>query len=43
MDVNIISLRLSDNNYIHVIYKRPQNPSNYAPTLEAAMTAQGIV
>lgn len=37
------SLKLSDNNSIHVIYKRPQNPSKYALTLEAAMTAQGIV
>ena len=37
------SLKMSDNNSIHVIYKRPQNPSKYAITLEAAMTAQGIV
>lgn len=37
------SLKLSDNRYIHVIYKRPQNPRKYAPALEAAMTAQGIV
>ena len=28
---------------INTEYKRPQNPSKYAPTLEAAMTAQGIV
>ena len=34
---------MSDNNSIHVIYKRPQNPSNYTVTLEEAMTAQGIV
>lgn len=31
------------NHSIHVIYNRPQNPSKSADTLEAAMTAQGIV
>lgn len=28
---------------MHVIYKRPQNPSKSADTLETAMNAQGIV
>ena len=37
------SLKLFDNLSIHVIYKRPQNPSKSADTLEDAMTAQGIV
>lgn len=37
------SLKLFDNHSIHVIYKRPQNPSKSADTLEDAMTAQGIV
>ena len=41
--INDIYLKLSDNQYIHVIYKRPQNPSNYTVTLEAAMLAQGVV
>jgi predicted Zn-dependent peptidase len=41
--INIHSSKLSDNHSIHVIYNRPQNPSKSADTLEAAMTAQGIV
>ena len=42
--VHIVRIsKLSDNNSIHVIYKRPQNPSKYALTLEAAMLAQGVV
>ena len=36
------SLKLFDNHSIHVIYNRPQNPSNSADTLEAAMLAQGV-
>ena len=39
---NTHSLKFSDNNSIHVIYNRPQNPSNSADTLEAAMLAQGV-
>ena len=35
--------KIEDNHSIHVIYNRPQNPSKSADTLEAAMTAQGIV
>lgn len=41
--INTHSLKFSDNHSIHVIYNRPQNHSNSADTLEAAMTAQGIV
>lgn len=41
--INIHSSKFSDNHSIHVIYKRPQNPSKSVDTLEAAMTAQGIV
>nr|DAW86484.1 MAG TPA: hypothetical protein [Bacteriophage sp.] len=33
---------MSDNHSIHVIYKRPQNPSKSADTLEATMLAQGV-
>ena len=31
-----------DNHSIHVIYKRPQNPSKSADTLEAAMLTKGV-
>lgn len=40
---NVEKVKVSDNDSIHVIYKRPQNPGKSADTLEAAMKAQGIV
>lgn len=40
--INIHSSKLSDNNSIHVIYNRPQNPGKSADTLEATMLAQGV-
>lgn len=39
---NVEKVKLSDNHSIHVIYKRPQNPSKSADTLEDAMLAQGV-
>ena len=39
---NVEKVKLSDNHSIHVIYNRPQNPSNSADTLEVAMLAQGV-
>ena len=40
---DIAVVYMDGNQSIHVIYKRPQNPGKSADTLEAAMTAQGIV
>lgn len=37
--INIHSSKFSDNHSIHVIYKRPQNPSKSADILEDAMLA----